>query len=182
MIDNFYICSCTWPGLQLLPVSSCTRSELLTINVIHKSGEETYWFKHPWLGIHECKPPNQSVEQIPSNKGLVAALTCASAGGPRATSHLSPALLATSLPKLSWVCTPQQMPSVVLFSSSAITSLENSSENGSLWFIWFSLSGVKISYCFKQTMLAEWGGQITLFRILSVIVFIVYCFTVSFPS
>lgn len=160
-------------------ISCCTPSELLSINVIHTSAEEAYWFQCPWLGIHECKPPNQSVEQIPSNKGLVAALTCAGGGGPRATSHLSPALLATPLPKVSWVSTLEQSPRVVFFSLSATMSLESSGENDSFWFIQFSLSGVRISYCFKlnDACWMRWPN-----RVLSVIVFIAYCFIVSLPS
>lgn len=54
-------------------------------------------------------------------------------------------------------------------------------ENGSFGFIQFSLSGVRTSSWFKVND-AESGGQMTLFRVLSAIVFIVYCFVVSFPS
>lgn len=54
-------------------------------------------------------------------------------------------------------------------------------ENGSFGFIQFSLSGVRISSWFKVND-AESGGQMTFFRVLSVIIFIVYCFVVSFPS
>lgn len=128
-------------------MSYCTRSELLNINVIHKSGGESYWFKRPRLGIHGCKAPNQSIEQTPSHKGLVMAITSAGSGSPRATSH--PALLATSLPKLSWVFTFEQSPGVVFCSSSATPSPESSSENRSFWFIPFSLSGDRMSYCCK---------------------------------
>lgn len=52
-------------------------------------------------------------------------------------------------------------------------------ENGSFGFIQFLLSGVRISSWFKAND-AESGGQITLFRVLSVIIFIVYFFVVYF--
>lgn len=54
-------------------------------------------------------------------------------------------------------------------------------ENGSFRFLQFSLSGFRISSWFNVND-AESGGQMTLFRVLSVVIFIVYYFVVSFPS
>lgn len=54
-------------------------------------------------------------------------------------------------------------------------------ENGSFGFIQFSLSVVRIDSWFEVND-TESGGQMTLLRVLSVIIFIVCCFVVSFPS